>query len=184
MAPCRTAAIETVAEQLAGPHFRRGGGFSPVLNFPRPGPHQFKPLGFHIDGIGESTLWPGHRYLVLLAYLTDTTEYGGALAVRPGSHRQAFAHWIETGTEPGGSTVPPDLAYADPIPVPGKVGDVVFLHYLLVHASSRNHDNHVRVALNGTIRPEPVPADYPKPGSPQPDWTPLDRTLRVDNLHF
>jgi hypothetical protein len=179
MAPCRTAAIEAVAEQLVGPHFRRGGGFSPVLNFPRPGPREFVPMGFHIDGIGESTLWPVHRYLILLAYLTETTEYGGALAVRPGSHRQALAHWVRMGTDPAGSTVPPDLAYAAPVPVPGRAGDVVFLHYLLVHASSHNRDSHVRVALNGTVRPDPVPTDYPKRGLPQPDGTPLDRTLQV-----
>src|ERR1041385_6322760 len=72
MSPCRTAAVERVAEQLVGPRFIRSGGFSPVLNFPRPGPRRFLPMEFHIDGINESTLWPIRRYLILLAYLTDT----------------------------------------------------------------------------------------------------------------
>jgi len=98
-------------------------------------------------------------------------------------YRQAFAHWIATGTEPGGRTVPPDLAYAAPVPVPGRAGDVVFLHYLLVHASSHNHSDDIRVGLNGTIRPDPVPTDYPKIGPPRPDWTPIDRTLRIDDLN-
>jgi hypothetical protein len=178
MAPCRTPAVEAAAEQLAGPNFLRGGGFSPVLNFPRPGPPEFEPLGFHIDGIDESTLWPEKRYLVMLAYLTDASEYGGALAVRPGSHRQAFLHWIETDSGPNGSTVPPDLPYDDPVPVPGEAGDVVFLHYLLVHASSRNRASRVRVALNGTIRPDPARPYERKSGPPQPGWTPIDRTLK------
>jgi hypothetical protein len=48
MAPCRTSAFEAVAVQLVGPHFVRGGGVSPVLNFPRPGEQRFQPIGFHI----------------------------------------------------------------------------------------------------------------------------------------
>ena len=183
MTLCWTPGMDAVAEQLAGPRFARSNGFVPVLNFPGPGPQEFQARGFHIDGISETTLWPVQRYLILLAYLSDTTEYGGALAVIPGSHRQVLEHWVRTETGPGGSTKPPELDYDKPIPVPGRAGDVVFMHYLLVHASSTNYDDHIRVALNGTVRPEPVPTEYPKPGAPQPDWTPLDWTLRTDNLN-
>ncbi len=180
---CWTEPMDVVANQLAGPRFARSSGFVPVLNFPREGAQEFSVYGLHIDGINETTVWPVQRYLILLAYLSDTTEYGGALAVVPGSHRQVLEHWVQNGTGPGGSTKPPELNYQKPIPVAGKTGDVVFMHYLLVHASSTNHDDHIRVALNGTVRPEPVPTDYPKAGPPQPDWTPVDWTLRIDNLN-
>jgi ectoine hydroxylase-related dioxygenase (phytanoyl-CoA dioxygenase family) len=179
---CRSREIESVAAQLCGAGFHRGGGFTPVLNFPREGAEEFQTYGMHIDGIDESTLWPVKRYLVLLAYLSDTTRFGGALAVVPGSHRQAFEYWISNGSEPGGSTSPPPLDYPSPVPIEGKRGDVVFMHYLLVHASSRNHDRTIRVALNGTIMPNPVPDIYPRVGPPQPDWTALDWTLRTDNI--
>jgi hypothetical protein len=182
MAPCRTPAIESVARQLVGPQFAHGGGYSPVINFPRPGPAEFSPMGLHIDGIDESTLWPVKRYLVMLVYLNDTAAHGGALAVVPGSHRQAFEHWIRTDTGPAGSTVPPALDYPPAIPIPGAAGDVIFMHYLLVHASSHNRSETIRVALNGTIRPDPVPDFYPRCVPPQPGWSPLDVTLRVDNL--
>jgi ectoine hydroxylase-related dioxygenase (phytanoyl-CoA dioxygenase family) len=151
MAFCRVPAMEDVGEQLAGPHFVRGGGFVPVLNFPTPGPREFVALRAHIDGINETTVWPVQRYAIILAYLSDTTIYGGALAVWPGSHRRVLEHWVSTGTGPEGGTTPPPLDYGNPVPVAAKTGDVVFMHYLLVHASSENHDNHVRVAINGTI---------------------------------
>lgn len=182
MAFCRVPAMEEVAEQLAGPHFKRGGGFVPVVNFPTPGPREFVPLRAHIDGINETTVWPVQRYAVILAYLSDTTEYGGALAVWPSSHRTLLAHWVRTGTGPLGNTTPPPLDYGDAVPVAAKAGDVVFMHYLLVHASSENHDDQIRIAINGTIKPDPIPTGYPKAGPPQPDWTPIDYTLRTDNL--
>ena len=184
MKPCRTPGLDAVSEQLAGPHFYRRGGFSPVLNFPREGPQVFEPLGCHIDGLEETMVWPVKRYLVHLVYLTDTTEYGGALAVQPGSHRLVFEHWVTTGGRPNGSTPPSGLPYADPIPVPGRAGDVVFMHYLLCHASSRNRSSHVREALNGTAHPD---EDFPyvrKSGPPDSSWTPLDRTLRTDTLEI
>ena len=56
------------------------------------------------------------------------------------------------------------------------------MHYLLVHSGSPNHADHIRVGLNSAVLPDP---DHPyerKPGPPKPDWTPLDRTLRTDNL--
>jgi hypothetical protein len=197
--PCRTAELEAAASELVGPHFLRGECFSPyldslgldpvvqgyipVLNYPRPGPPKFvKPNGFHIDGIHTATLWPDKHYLVILAYLSDTPEYGGATAVRPGSHRQLFAHWITQGVTPGPNELLADLPYAEPIPVPGKAGDVIFMHYLTVHSGSNNHSDHIRFALNGVIQPDPAHPYTPKPGPPQPDWTPLDWTLRTDIL--
>lgn len=182
MKSCRTAEVEKVAEQLAGPSFQRGGGYSPVINFPREGEAVFEPLEFHIDGIDVTTLWPNGRTLILLAYLTDTTEYGGCTAVRPGSHRVMFEHWVTTNSSPGGSTSVPDLNYADPTPVTANAGDVIFFHYLLAHASSHNRDGHPRVALNGVISPVAGHVYAPRLGEPTDQWTAIDRTLRTDIL--
>jgi len=182
MAPCRTAQVEAVAEQLVGAHFRRGGGASPVINFPRHGEPVFEPMGLHIDGIDVTTLLPLHRFLVTMTYLTDTVEFGGATAVSPGSHRLLFEHWITSGTVPGGKTAVPDLDYQTPIPVTANAGDVVFLHYLVAHGSSHNRANHPRVALNGVVGPDRDAPYVPKLGPPAPDWTPIDWTLRTDTL--
>lgn len=196
--PCRTAGVEAVAAQLAGPHFVRArsfspyleargidppviSGFIPVLNFPTPGPRQFvRPGSYHIDGMHRTTLWPEKHFLVVFAYLTDTTEYGGATAILPGSHRQVFAHWLRQNHP--GSTNPPDLPYADPVPLPGRAGDVIFMHYLAVHSGSANHSDHIRVGLNTAILPDPEHPYLLREGVPQSGWTPLDWTLRTDNL--
>ncbi len=196
---CRTSGIEAVASELVGPDFIPGvtyspfldsrgvspavlRGFIPVLSFPQPGPLVFEPptTGYHIDGMHAVTLWPGKFFLVVFAYLSDTADYGGATTVRPGSHRQVFEHWRATGDM--GNTAPPALAYAAPVPLPGKAGDVIFMHYLLVHSGSANHAAHIRVGLNTAVMPDSERPYQPKRGSPHPDWTPLDWTLRTDTL--
>jgi hypothetical protein len=197
-APCRTPGVEAVAEQLVGPSFLPGlcqspylesrgvapaviDGYIPVLNFPSPGPREFqKPSGYHIDGMHLTTLWPEKHFLIVFAYLTDVAEYGGATTVLPGSHRQVFEQWVREGHP--GSTHPPDLQYADPVPLSGKAGDVLFLHYLTVHSGSANHSEQIRVGLNTAVMPDPERPYQRKTGAPGPDWTPLDTTLRTDTL--
>jgi hypothetical protein len=197
-AACRTEALEAAAVQLVGPHFLRRRAFSPfleargledpyidgyipVLNFPTPGPREFvRPKGYHIDGMRFTTLWPVWHYLVVFAYLTDTAEYGGATAVIPGSHRQVFEHWLRTAHP--GSTVPPELDYADPVPFVGAAGDVLFMHYLAVHSSTANRSDHIRVGLNTVVLPDPAAPYQRKEGAPGDGWTPLDYTLRTDTL--
>jgi len=198
--PCRTEGVERVAAQLAGPNFVPGVGFSPylenkgvadplmrgyipVLNFPSPGPREFvKPADYHIDGMHRTTTWPDKHFLIVFAYLTDVAEYGGATTILPGSHRQVFEHWVKTG-HPGSTHPPMELPFADPLPMPGQAGDVIFMHYLAVHSGSPNRSDHIRVGLNTAVLPDSARPYMPKPGPPAPDWTPLDHTLRTDNLH-
>ncbi|MBV9868538.1 MAG: phytanoyl-CoA dioxygenase family protein [Abitibacteriaceae bacterium] len=196
--PCRTPQIESVAEQLVGPHFVPGlcfspyletrgeadpliQGFIPVLQFPTPGAAQWvRPSGWHIDGMKHTTLWPDKHFLIVFAYLNDVPAHGGATTILPGSHRQVFEHWVTT--QHPGSTVPPDLPYAEPIPMPGQAGDVIFMHYLTVHSGSENRSAHIRYGLNTAVMPDPQQPYERKAGSPRPNWTPLDWTLRTDNL--
>jgi hypothetical protein len=195
-ARCRTEAIEQIAEQLVGPHFVRGlchspylesqgaptpitPGYIPVINFPTPGPKRFeRPTGYHIDGMHLTTLWPGKFSLVVFAYLTDVAEYGGATTVLPGSHRQVFEHWLRS--DHPGSTHPPELDYAEPVPVVGNAGDVIFMHYLMVHSGSPNRSEEIRVGLNTAVMPDPQHPYQRRAGAPQAGWTPLDYTLRTD----
>lgn len=194
-ARCRTEEVEAIAAQLVGPRFIPGlchspylesrgvspvvPGYIPVLNFPSPGPRVFqKPTGYHIDGMHLTTLWPIKFSLVVFAYLTDVAEYGGATTVLPGSHRQVFERWIRE--DHPGSTHPPDLDYAEPRPLPGNAGDVIFMHYLTVHSGSANHSDQIRVGLNTAVMPDPDHPYQRKTGAPRPDWTPLDYTLRTD----
>lgn len=197
-AACRTEEVEQIAEQLVGPHFVHGQclspyleaqniapalipGYIPVLNFPTPGPRQFqKPDSYHIDGMHRTTLWPDKHFLVVFAYLTDVADYGGATTVLPGSHRQIFEHWVRQ-SHPG-SGQPPALDYADPLPLSGGAGDVLFLHYLTAHSGSPNHSEQIRVGLNTAVMPDPNSPYRRREGAPRPDWTPLDHTLRTDNL--
>ena len=197
--PCWTDAMLEVAAALAGPHLSRETvysafreqqgqppemtGYIPILNYPRPGPPVFDPpTGAHIDGLHRTRLFPEFQYLVVFAYLTDVPAYGGATAVWPGSHRRLFEHWRARGVGPGGA-VPDrtfDLDLGDPVPAVGSAGDVIFMHYLLVHSGSVNHADRIRIGLNSAIHPDPARPYIPKSGPPQPDWTPLDWTLRTD----
>ena len=194
--PCRNEAFEAVVEQLVGPDFVRGRAYSPfttdhfgyptthgyipVLNYPKPGPKEYiRPeQGYHIDGGDQYvTRLPDKNFLAVMAYLSDVTEYGGATVVCPGSHRQVWEAWTKTGEKP--STRPPSgVEYVPAIPVTVKAGDIVFMHYLLVHASSANHADIIRVGMNTAVWPDPEKPYCLKPGDPTPDWTPMDYTLR------
>jgi hypothetical protein len=196
-ATCRTPEVEAAAAELVGPDFipevayspfleSKGvspatmPGFIPVMSFPKGGPPVFEPpvTGYHIDGMHTVTVWPDKSFLVVFVYLSDTAEYGGATTVRPGSHRQVFDHWRATGEK--GDTTPPTIEYADPLPLAGLAGDVILMHSLLVHSGSANQAGHIRVGLNTAVMPHPGRPYQRKPGAPQPDWTPLDWTLRTD----
>jgi len=199
---CRTEKMDDAAQELVGDVLMRQmcissvldmqgkppyiKGFIPVLAFPREGEKRYDAEnhkdGFHVDGIHFVTLWPEKILLVALVYLTDTETYGGATVVRPGSHRQIFEHWAKLGQQPTANETMADLEYSLPTAVPGKAGDVIFMHHLMVHSGSSNHDNHVRVAINANFTTDLAKPYEPKTGAPGEDWTPLDWTLRTDNL--
>jgi ectoine hydroxylase-related dioxygenase (phytanoyl-CoA dioxygenase family) len=200
--PCFTPDVDRAAQELVGDILLPGQcissildrqgknpyvkGFIPVLAYPRAGEKVFDaPLengGYHVDGIHFSSLWPDKMLLVGLMYLTDTQPYGGATAVIPGSHRRIFEHWITQGREPDHTELFPKLEFNAPVPVAGKAGDMIFMHHLLAHAGSPNRDHHVRVAINANLTSDPQNSYERKSGAPQENWTPLDWTLRTDNI--
>ena len=189
--PCRPEAVERVAEELVGPHFLRGAslhpfkslvglraeeaGYIPVLTYPEPGEPRFvQPGGWHVDGEPDHVTLPPTCLLIMLAYLTDTPTHGGATCVQPGSHRVVFEHLMKDGTLPS--------RQGEGIPLAGQAGDVIFMHFLLVHSGSRNTSDHVRIGLNTNVLPDPDHPIAPRQGEPDENWTPFDRTLRTDNL--
>lgn len=200
---CRTTAMDDAATELVGDILLREQcissvmdsqgkepymkGFIPVLSYPRPGEKRFAAeshsSGYHVDGIHFVSLLPDKILLVALAYLTDTELYGGATVVRPGSHRQIFEYWTQRGELPTPDNIMgEDIPFAPPITIAGKAGDVIFMHHLMVHSGSPNHDDHVRLAINANFTTDPAKRYEVKRGAPQADWTPLDWTLRTDNI--
>ena len=198
--PARTPEFESIVEQLCGPDFLRGiayspylkwhhkptlmGGYIPIVNFPKKGEAKpFDTLGYHIDGGEEVTLWPDKNFLAVMAYLSDVESHGGATVIRPGSHRQVFEEWRKINFKPNGKMPGiPDLNYNEPVAIEAKAGDVCFMHYLCLHSGSDNVSHSIRYGLNTAVMPDPHLPYQPKIGVPNSSWTPLDYTLRTDNL--
>lgn len=197
---CRSVEVEQVVAELVGPHFLRGisyhtgkhsvglqaeeEGYIPVLTFPlalrAEQEKQFiEPQGWHVDGIAGTDILPSVFMMVIFVYLTDVSSHGGATTVKPGSHRQLYEHWVKNGMTP---ITDLDDNYAPSLPIEGKAGDVIFFHYLLVHSGSDNFDDHIRVGLNTAVHQDPEHPLQHKTGAPDETWTPLDRTLRTDNI--
>ena len=188
---CISPRMEAVVRELAGAAVTCERGLGYMLRFPQPGPKQFEPGGAHIDGTRQGnglTMYPTHFHLLAMAYLTDTEACDGAFTVWPGSPRQVFSWAYCNGADLGekwrttGSTGAPDIPLNDPMPVVARAGDVAICHYLMVHASSANRGDHVRVGLHGWLKAVPDHRYVPKAGPPQRDWTPLDWVLRTDDL--
>ncbi len=185
---CVTPRLVAAARELAGPDVGLQR-MSPAIAIPEAGAKQHEPRGIHIDKVVAGiTMYPSCEHLTALGYLTDTTEYGGALSVFPGSHRKVFEYAYSQSTDLAeelrskeGRGIP-DLDYGDPVPATGKAGDVVLFHHLLAHSASANRGEWVRIGLRGEVK---LPSNLkyePKLGLPQYDWLPIDWTLRTDNL--
>jgi 50S ribosomal protein L16 3-hydroxylase len=175
----RPEVLDSTIESLVGGAFVRGDGLTPVLNFPRFGPPQTQAYGFHIDGLQETTLFPGRRYLVVVVYLNNVVSCGGAVVVLPGSHRQIFDYYERSGRGPNGATeIPQDIEYAPPLALHGPPGTVLLLHYLLAHGGSANHSVEIREALVGRVRPLLDRHHERRLAETENEQTPLSLTLR------
>jgi hypothetical protein len=186
-----TPVLEQACKQLAGPDVICRG-FTPVVKLPAKDnakPPHFAPSGFHIDGVRQGlTIYPTMRSMVVFLYLQETSEIGGATAIRPGSHRTVFEYAHKDGIDLSGNwkedgvTSAPDLDYRDPIPFVGNAGDALIFHYLATHGGSANFSERPRIGLNGTVQQMPDKPYQPKSGSPDASWTAIDYTLRTDTL--
>ena len=179
--------IQEIVHELAGPHVHLPR-FSPVLRLPQPGPKVHEMKGVHIDAKYRGiTPYPSELYLIVFGYLTDVDHpYDAPFSAYPGSPRKVFEYSQQPGVDLGEEYKPkgaslPDLDYGDPIGITGKAGDVIFAHFLLAHSPSFNRGDHVRFGVRGEAK-APDFEYVPKTGEPQDDWTPIDWSLRTDNL--
>lgn len=118
-----------------------------------------KRAGGHIDGLGTGTngIEAGvyRRFFTGLAVvlLSDLPEGDmGNFTVWPGSHRAMSEHLRREGHQVLAHGTPQlDLA-VEPLMCTGRAGDVIFCHYLTLHAAGPNLSPHVRYAAIFRLR--------------------------------
>ena len=159
-----------------------GTGYG-LVNLPHSasGPWKMPEQGWHIDGLGfRHRLASPDQGLLCLALLTDVSPTGGATVVKPGSHRLTAG--ILADAEPQGLDAE-ELSRrvreaASDIPgvvMPGRAGDLLVLHPMLLHAGSPNADASLRVATNICVSMHEPLRLPPAPAEDEP--TPLEQSL-------
>jgi len=150
-----TDSMVAAAAQLAGEHvasFRRPTRVFTVNNVPVSRNWQAHPP--HLDGTRAELrhrTFPRPYRIGALSYLTDVQRHGGGTIVWPGSHLKVEAL---ARTEPRKykylSALNSDLSRVSlgpPVELTPSGGDVLFHHYLCVHASSDNVSGAPRLAI-------------------------------------
>jgi ectoine hydroxylase-related dioxygenase (phytanoyl-CoA dioxygenase family) len=77
-------------------------------------------------------------------YLTDTAEDQGGFQCIPGIHRRVDE--LLEHQPPGADPRRPDLSGLTPRPIPGKAGDLLIWHRLLLHGNGHNVSHRPRLA--------------------------------------
>ena len=120
-------------------------------------------VGFHQDAV--FTTPEAHHILQLTVWipLVEVTPENGCLQIRPGIHKDRVVYWNY------GASLP----QAEPVTLPMKPGDVLFMHKLAPHGSGPNNTDAVRWSMD--LR-------YQKTGepSPRPEWPDLIARSRRD----
>ena len=106
----------------------------------------------HADGVHRPfSIFPGSFRVSSLTYLDSGVAQGGGTAVWPGSHRTLRDGAVR---DPDRFRMLPDLQnptqkfdLSAPIELTPSRGDVLFFHYLLVHAGSLNTGSKPRFAI-------------------------------------
>jgi Phytanoyl-CoA dioxygenase (PhyH) len=135
-----------LAEALTSPRMIAPTRYLQVaLTFP---PYRHIPARGHIDGLTptEPDGRPGTFTMLAGVILSDQTRpMMGNLIVWPGTHRAVAAHLHLQGPDALlESAGYPPIEHGEPMPVLGRVGDVIYAHYLLSHNSGGNTSGVVR----------------------------------------
>ena len=127
------------------------------------GERQSNVAPWHQDAI--FTTMESHHILQITVWLPlcDATLENGCLHVRPGIHRQKKVFW---GYDAEWDRV-------EPIAVPMKKGDVIFIHKLMPHGSYGNRTDGVRWSMDIRYQQAHEP-------SPRPEWPSLVARSRTD----
>lgn len=111
---------------------------------------------FHQDAVFTTQEAKDILQVTVWIPLVEATEENGCIQVLPHVHQQRILYW----------SYDKDLPPVEPITLPMKKGDVLFMHKLTPHGSGPNNTNAVRWSLD--LR-------YQKTGdpSPRPEWPSL-----------
>lgn len=145
------AAAQLEGADVAG--FRRPARVFTINRVPSAG--EWRPHGAHLDfSLAEKRhrTFPRPFRIGAMTYLTTVQPHGGGTIVWPGSHARVEQL---ARSEPARyeylAALSADLGRIDlgpPVELTPSRGDVLFFHYLCVHASSENVSDAPRLALN------------------------------------
>ena len=154
---CYTEALCAAAAQLGGlggtrPYFPVTRALA-IITYPSPG--EWTMPSPHIDHAlradGHRVFPPPYR-LASLLYLSDVAPRGGGTVVWPGSHRKieqmARSAPERFETMAGLNENLASAEVGEPRELTPRSGDILFYHYLLAHAGSKNTTDQPRMALN------------------------------------
>lgn len=164
---------------------RKGIGHWPIL-FPLFQGQPWQPLegGWHLDGDFQYlSLTSGDWGLILMHLFTDIQQGGGGTAVRLGSHHYTARILAEAG--PDGlereEIIPRVLAATKHLPVreiTGNNGDLIIMHPWIIHTSSLNTGDQLRIAANKHISLY-TPMNFKR--NKRSDFSPVELTV-VDSI--
>ena len=115
--------------------------------------HNSNVAPWHQDAI--FTTMESHHILQITVWLPlcDATEENGCLHLRPGVHKLKRVFW---GYDDESASV-------EPVAVPMKKGDVIFIHKLIPHGSYANNTDSIRWSMDIRYQQSHEP-------SPRPEW--------------
>jgi hypothetical protein len=152
---CFSEDVCSVAAELAGSSrtFAAPATAYTISVMPQSGPWQWPDP--HVDHALERDAhrtFPPPFAVGCLIYLTPISSHGGGTVVWPGSHREleavALSHPKDYEFLYALNRDISKVRLASPVEILAEAGDVLFYHYLCVHAGSANVGSAVRIALN------------------------------------
>ncbi len=109
-----------------------------------------KATGWHQDQGVARPLADDNDMLTVWLAITDATVENGCLQVVPYSHRDGITLHCPAGQ----LTIPEQLRGGEPLPLPIKAGDAIFMHRLTQHASLPNLSDTIRWSFD--LRYQPI----------------------------
>ncbi|MDA0991832.1 MAG: phytanoyl-CoA dioxygenase family protein, partial [Verrucomicrobia bacterium] len=151
-----------ITDDLCGPGrtqaWHRGLGYLPI-RFPEPdrATRAWAFESLHVDGNHfHHYVNSAEQALIVLELLTDVEPHGGGTAVIPGSHKMVSRLLRDAGPDGMscqaiGAAARLQAAGLPVTEITGSAGDVLFMHPHLLHGSSKNLSNQLRLATNHCV---------------------------------
>lgn len=146
-------ALETAAKSILGADAVDLVHSAALHTLPGEAPWGYDPASEHVDIQFNRDDWlqtPRRIIVTFMVFMDDIPADRAPTVVRPGSHLQIAQHW---GSRPAFQDHPvriadlPNLPYAEPVPIVGRVGQVAISSTAVIHAGSRNASDRARQML-------------------------------------